>query len=61
MSDTNRLLSEKELAQMLGITTFMVRKMRTQTGLPFIRAGFRIFYREQSVRNWLNAQETRVS
>ena len=61
MSETNRLLSEKELSQLLGITLFMVRKMRIKLGMPFIRAGTRIFYREQSVIRWLSQQEVTAS
>lgn len=61
MSETNRLLSEKELSQLLGVTLFMVRKMRIKLGMPFIRAGTRIFYREQSVIRWLSQQEVTAS
>ena len=61
MSDTDRLLSEKELSQLLGVTLFMIRKMRIQLGMPFIRAGTRIFYREQSVKRWLSQQEATAS
>lgn len=61
MSDTDRLLSEKELSQLLGVTLFMVRKMRIKLGMPFIRAGTRIFYREQSVIRWLSQQEVTAS
>lgn len=61
MSDTDRLLSEKDLSQLLGITQFMIRKMRVKYGMPFIRAGTRIFYREQSVKRWLAQQESTAS
>ena len=61
MSDSDRLLSEKELSRLLGLTVFMVRKMRIKLGMPFIRAGTRIFYREQSVRRWLSQQEDTAS
>ena len=61
MPESDRLLSEKELSQMLGVTQFMVRKMRIKLGMPFIRAGTRIFYREQSVIRWLSQQEVTAS
>ncbi len=57
MSDSDRLLSEKELSQLLGLSVFMVRKMRIKQGMPYIRAGTRVFYREQSVKRWLLKQE----
>ena len=53
-----QLLSEHEMAKALGIKYSMVRKMRIEDGLPFVRVGKRIFYRPQAVQKWLGQQET---
>ncbi len=54
---TNRCLSEQEVAESLGLSYWSVRQMRLQQGLPHFKCGRRIFYRLQTVQNWLEKQE----
>lgn len=55
--NTDHLLTEKELAAILGISHWTVRKMRLQDGLPFIQTGSRIYYRLEKVNSWMTQQE----
>ena len=57
MVDTNRCLSEQEVAEYLGLSYWSVRQMRLQQGLPHFKCGRRIFYRQESVQRWLEQQE----
>ena len=57
MVDTNRCLSEQEVAEYLGLSYWSVRQMRLQQGLPHFKCGRRIFYRQESVQRWLDQQE----
>ena len=57
----DKMISEKELAETLGISYWRVRTMRLQDGLPFLQSGSRIFYRLDKVRSWINEQEEKNS
>ena len=58
MSDNvEKYMSEKELAETLGVTRFMIRKWRRNEGLPFITAGTRFLYRLSRVKAWLDKKE----
>lgn len=52
-----RVLSEKELAELLHISKWTVRSWRLKGGLPFIQVGRRIFYQMESVQKWMNEVE----
>ena len=54
---TNRCLSEQEVAESLGLSYWSVRQMRLQQGLPHFKCGRRVFYRMETVQNWLEQQE----
>ena len=54
---TNRCLSEQEVAEYLGLSYWSVRQMRLQQGLPHFKCGRRVFYRMETVQNWLDQQE----
>ena len=51
------LLTEKGLASDLGISPWTVRSWRLKGNLPCIRVGRRIFYRMESVMQWIEDQE----
>lgn len=55
MSDHDTLISEKQLAQKLGVTTRTTLRMRRAgTGPKFVRVGDRgIRYRDPDVDEWL--------
>lgn len=54
---TARCLSEQEVAESLGLSYWSVRQMRLQQGLPHFKCGRRVFYRMETVQNWLQQQE----
>src|SRR4051794_15827087 len=53
----NRVLSEKELADELGLSPWTVRGMRLKEGCPHFTIGSRIFYRLESVLAWMAVKE----
>lgn len=57
----SRVLSERELADELGISFWTVRNLRLKLGLPHFRTSRRIFYRLDTVQEWMSAQEKRSS
>lgn len=57
----SRVLSERELADELGISFWTVRNLRLKLGLPHFRTSWRIFYRLDTVKDWMAAQEERSS
>ena len=57
----DQMISEKELAKVLGLSYWRVRAMRLQDGLPFLQSGSRIFYRLNKVRSWIDQQENKNS
>jgi hypothetical protein len=52
-----KVLSEKELAGKLGLSPWTVRTLRLQSGMPHFRTAGRVFYRLDSVKNWMDEQE----
>lgn len=54
----NTVLSEKELAQRLGLSSWTVRRMRIQEGLTHFMIGHRVFYRLESVLEWIGDRES---
>jgi hypothetical protein len=52
-----KVLSEKELAVELNLSPWTVRTLRLQAGLPHFRTAGRVFYRLESVKSWMDAQE----
>ena len=55
---TISVVTETELAETLHLSKWTVRKWRLAGGLPHIKIGRRIFYRLQSVEEWLREQES---
>ena len=60
-----KILNDKELALVLDptgsiVTPWTIRKWRLEGGMPFFQVGRRIFYRYDSVINWLDKKETNV-
>ena len=55
---TISVVTENELAETLHLSKWTVRKWRLAGGLPHIKIGRRIFYRLQSVEEWLREQES---
>lgn len=53
----SRVLTEKELAEVLGLSQWTIRTLRLQKGLPHFGTAGRIFYRLESVLRWMDAQE----
>ena len=57
MTNLNKVLSENELAQHLGLSPWTIRNLRLQQGLPHFRTSGRIFYRLASVEAWMSEKE----
>ena len=51
------ILTGKELSDRLQLSPWTVRMMRLQCGLPHIQLGRRIFYRMETVMDWLQGLE----
>lgn len=56
-----KIYSEKELAEALEISPWTVRSWRLQSGLPHFRTAGRIFYRMESVFDWMEEEERKNS
>lgn len=52
-----KVLTEKELADRLGLSPWTIRKWRLEGGLPHLQVGRRVFYRLQSVEEWMRDME----
>lgn len=53
----SKILTEKELAAELGLSPWTVRGMRLKEACPHFTVGGRIFYRKESVLEWITAKE----
>lgn len=52
------LIEEKEYAAQRGVSVRTVQRERAlRIGPPFIKLGRKVFYRSESIREWLLAQE----
>ena len=49
----------KEAAQYLGLSEYLVRKMCKAKQLPHIKAGGIYLFRESSLDEWMNQQESK--
>lgn len=54
-----KIFTEKELAKEFGVSHWTVRLWRTKTNMPFFRTDGRIFYRLESVLDWMAREESR--
>lgn len=54
---SNHCLNEHELASILNLSYWTVRQLRLQQGLPHVKCGRRVFYRWNTVQEWLTQQE----
>ena len=52
----DRLLSQREAAQFLGVSTRYLWTLRTTGKLPYIRVGNRVKYRIEDLRRWAAEQ-----
>ena len=52
------VLTEAELADSLGLSSWTVRRWRLSEGLPVIQVGRRYLYRREAVLSWLASRET---
>lgn len=52
-----KIHSEREIADILGVSQWTVRLWRFKAGLPHFRTAGRIFYRLESVLQWMKEEE----
>lgn len=52
-----KVMTERELAERLGLSPWTIRKWRLKGGLPHIHVGRRIFYRQEAVEAWMDELE----
>ncbi len=52
----DRLLSQREAAQFLGVSTRYLWTLRTTGKLPFLKVGNRVKYRIEDLRRWAAEQ-----
>lgn len=60
MATLEQLLSEKELAKSLGISTGGLLEYRKK-GCPWVRIGKRVYYFEPDFMDWLLKSQKRVA
>lgn len=53
------LLNVKEIAAALGVSTATVNKWKKAEGLPHIKVGKSVRFRESDVRAWLDSKATK--
>lgn len=53
----HKILSERELAEDLGLSPWSVRTLRLKSGLPHTRTHGRVLYRLDSVVRWFEQNE----
>jgi excisionase family DNA binding protein len=51
-------LNAKEAAEILGISYWLILELAKKGGIPHVRAGNRVLFRESSLLQWLDEQET---
>jgi hypothetical protein len=51
------VFTERELAEELGLSYWTIRKFRVEKGMPHFRTAKKIFYRLDTVLDWLGKQE----
>lgn len=54
------ILTEREIAERLGVSYWTVRSWRLQLDIPYFRTAGRIFYRLSSVEKWMDRQEEKT-
>jgi hypothetical protein len=54
---SNRLMPMKETAALLGISYYTLKTGYPTMGIPYIRQGTRVYFRERSVLAWIEAKE----
>lgn len=50
-------MNSNELAKYLGVTAYKVREMVRQKKIPAYRVGNRIFFRKDTIDEWIAQQE----
>ena len=53
----DKVMNEKELAEILGLSPWTVRRARLEEAMPHFRIGQRIFYRLETVLSWIAVRE----
>jgi excisionase family DNA binding protein len=59
--DTKKLYTERELAEDLAQSVSQIRRWRRLHGLPFVRIGRSIKYRNETVERWLEERENHTT
>ncbi|HWR42267.1 helix-turn-helix domain-containing protein [Sporomusa sp.] len=52
-----KIFTERELANELGVSPWTIRLWRTKVNLPYFRTAGRIFYRMDSILQWMQKEE----
>ncbi len=52
-----KIFTERELARELKVSPWTVRGWRIKANLPHFRTAGRVFYRMESVINWMDKEE----
>ena len=52
------VMTEKELAEELGLSPWTVRRLRLQEGCPHFWCGKRVLYRLETVLAWISSKES---
>ena len=55
-----KILTERQLAAELGLSPWTIRLWRIKASLPYFRTSGRIFYRLETVKDWM-AEKERLS
>ena len=55
------IFTEKELAELLGVSSWTIRNWRIKAGLPYFGTAGRIFYRLEAVEEWMKREESKNS
>ncbi len=51
-----RLLSQREAAQLLGVSQRYLWTLRHRRGLPHVRLGRKVMYDPEALRRWIDQQ-----
>lgn len=57
MTDTNELLTDKEAAQFLRLSTLTLWRLRKRGDLPFVRLATKLLYRRSDLIAFINRNQ----
>ncbi|MFD1708915.1 helix-turn-helix domain-containing protein [Siminovitchia sediminis] len=52
-----KALDTREVAELLGVSKFLIYRLVREKQIPFVRIGTRLIYRKNSIEKWLNELE----